>query len=31
MVWTLLAHEYHSSPAAAAEIAAFDVMGRRLL
>jgi hypothetical protein len=31
MVWTLLAHEYHSSPAAAAEIEAFDVMGRPLL
>lgn len=31
MVWTLLAHEYHTSPAAAAEIEGFDVMGRRLL
>ena len=31
MVWTLLAHEYHTSPAAAAEIEAFDVMGRPLL
>ena len=31
MVWTLLAHEYHASPAAAAEIEAFDVMGRPLL
>jgi RimJ/RimL family protein N-acetyltransferase len=31
MVWTLLAHEYHTSPAAAAEIEAFDVMGRQLL
>ena len=31
MVWTLLAHEYHTSLAAAAEIEAFDVMGRPLL
>ncbi len=31
MVWTLLAHEYHTSPAAAAEVEAFDVMGRQLL
>jgi RimJ/RimL family protein N-acetyltransferase len=31
MVWTLLAHEYHTSPAAAAEVEAFDVMGRPLL
>ena len=31
MVWTLLAHEYHTSPAAAAEIEAFDVIGRPLL
>jgi RimJ/RimL family protein N-acetyltransferase len=30
MVWTLLAHEYPTSPAAA-EIEAFDVMGRPLL
>ena len=31
MVWTLLAHEYHTSPAVAAEIEAFDVMGGPLL
>jgi RimJ/RimL family protein N-acetyltransferase len=31
MVWTLLAHEYHTSPATAAAIEAFDVVGRRLL
>ncbi len=31
MIWTLLAHEYPTSPAAAADIEAFDVMGRRLL
>ncbi len=31
MVWTLLAGEYPESPAAAAEIAAFDVIGRRIL
>jgi hypothetical protein len=31
MVWTLLAHEYHTSPAVAAEIEAFDVMGGVLL
>jgi RimJ/RimL family protein N-acetyltransferase len=33
MVWTLLAEEFPASPAAgaAAEIAAFDVLGRRLL
>jgi RimJ/RimL family protein N-acetyltransferase len=31
MVWTLLAHEYPTSPTAAAEIEAFDVMGRPLL
>jgi RimJ/RimL family protein N-acetyltransferase len=31
MVWTLLAEEYSSTPAAAAELAAFDALGRRLL
>jgi len=31
MVWTLLAGEYPNSPAAAAEVAAFDVIGRRIL
>jgi len=31
MVWTLLAHEYPISPAATAEIEAFDVVGRKLL
>jgi RimJ/RimL family protein N-acetyltransferase len=31
MVWTLLAHEYHTSSAAATEIEAFDVMGGPLL
>ena len=31
MIWTLLADEYPASPAAAAEIEAFDVVGRKLL
>jgi RimJ/RimL family protein N-acetyltransferase len=31
MVWTLLADEYPASPAAAAELEAFDVVGQRLL
>jgi RimJ/RimL family protein N-acetyltransferase len=31
MVWTLLAEEYPASPAAPAEIAAFDALGRRLI
>jgi RimJ/RimL family protein N-acetyltransferase len=31
MVWTLLPEEYAASPAAAAEIAAFDAIGRRLI
>jgi RimJ/RimL family protein N-acetyltransferase len=31
MIWTLLADEYPASPAAAAEIEAFDVVGQRLL
>lgn len=31
MIWTLLAHEYPASPAAAAELEAFDVVGRTLL
>ena len=31
MIWTLLADEYPASPAAAAEIEAFDVIGRKLL
>jgi RimJ/RimL family protein N-acetyltransferase len=31
MIWTLLAEEYPGSPAAAAVIAAFDAVGRRLL
>ena len=31
MIWTLLADEYPTSPAAAAEIEAFDVIGRQLL
>jgi RimJ/RimL family protein N-acetyltransferase len=30
MIWTLLANEYPTSPAAAAEIEAFDVIGRSL-
>jgi RimJ/RimL family protein N-acetyltransferase len=31
MVWTLLAHEYHTNPAATAEIEAFDILERQLL
>lgn len=31
MVWTLLAEEYPSSPAAAAGLSAFDAIGRRLI
>jgi RimJ/RimL family protein N-acetyltransferase len=31
MIWTLLASEYPASPAAQAEIVAFDALGRRLL
>src|SRR5215472_5789235 len=31
MIWTLLADEYPTSPAAAAEIEAFDAVGRKLL
>ncbi len=31
MIWTLLTHEYPTSPAAAAELEAFDVVGRTLL
>jgi RimJ/RimL family protein N-acetyltransferase len=31
MIWTLLAHEYGTSPSAAAEIETFDSIGRRLL
>jgi RimJ/RimL family protein N-acetyltransferase len=31
MIWTLLADEYPASPAAAAEIEAFNAMGRRIL
>jgi RimJ/RimL family protein N-acetyltransferase len=31
MVWTLLRDEYPDSPAASTDVAAFDVMGRRLL
>jgi RimJ/RimL family protein N-acetyltransferase len=31
MIWTLLADEYPASPAATAEIEAFDVMGRQIL
>ena len=31
MIWTLLAAEYPRSPAAAAEIEAFDALGRRIL
>ncbi len=31
MVWTLLATEYPASPAASANVAAFDVLGRRIL
>ena len=31
MIWTLLAHEYPTSPAAAAAVEAFDVIGRQLL
>jgi hypothetical protein len=31
MVWTLLADEYATSPAAAVDIEAFDVLGRKIL
>jgi RimJ/RimL family protein N-acetyltransferase len=31
MIWTLFAEEYAGSPAASAEIEAYDAMGRRLL
>jgi RimJ/RimL family protein N-acetyltransferase len=31
MVWTLFAHQFPDSPAASAEIEAFDAMGRRVL
>jgi RimJ/RimL family protein N-acetyltransferase len=31
VIWTLLASEYPASPAAQADIAAFDALGRRLL
>jgi RimJ/RimL family protein N-acetyltransferase len=31
MVWTLLVEEFPSSPAAAAELSAFDALGRRLV
>lgn len=31
MIWTLFADDYPSSPAASAEIEAFDVIGRRIL
>jgi RimJ/RimL family protein N-acetyltransferase len=31
MIWTLLAEEYPTSPAATAEIEAFDIIGRQLL
>jgi RimJ/RimL family protein N-acetyltransferase len=31
MIWTLLAHEYPNSPAAQAEIRAFDAAGNRIL
>lgn len=31
MIWTLLAAEYPQSPAASAEIEAFDVLGRKLI
>lgn len=31
MIWTLLAHEYPSSPAAEAELEAYDAAGRLLL
>ena len=31
MVWSLLRGEYPASPSAAAEVEAFDVVGRRLL
>ena len=31
MIWTLLASEYPNSPAASAEITAYDVLGRRIL
>ena len=31
MIWTLLEDEYRASPAAGAELAAYDVMGRKLL
>ena len=31
MIWTLLASEYPNSPAASAEIKAYDVLGRRIL
>ena len=31
MIWTLLADEYPESPAATAQIAAFDLLGQQLL
>jgi hypothetical protein len=31
MVWTLLAREYPESPASKTAIAAYDVIGKRLL
>jgi hypothetical protein len=31
MIWTVLKREYPDSPAARAEIAAFDIVGNRLL
>jgi hypothetical protein len=30
MIWTLLAKEYPTSPAASAEIEAFDAIGQRI-
>jgi RimJ/RimL family protein N-acetyltransferase len=30
MIWTLLAHEYPTSPASSTEIEAFDAIGRRI-
>jgi RimJ/RimL family protein N-acetyltransferase len=31
MIWTLFAHDYPDSPAAGAQLSAFDVVGRRIL